>query len=100
MEASPAVPIAAEPHEEGGDTPPGPVVAGRHAHGVPAGRTSSHTVRESGRVLVLNASYEPLNVCTVRRAVVLILKEKAELLEQGDRKLHSETMTLPAPVVI
>jgi hypothetical protein len=28
-----------------------------------------------GRVLVLNASYEPLNVCTVRRALVLILKE-------------------------
>ena len=32
--------------------------------------------------------------------MVLILKEKAELLEQGDRKLHSETMTLPNPVVI
>jgi hypothetical protein len=33
-----------------------------------------------GRVLVLNASYEPLNVCTVRRALVLLLKEKAEVL--------------------
>ena len=28
----------------------------------------------SGRVLVLNASYEPINVCTVRRAAVLVLK--------------------------
>ena len=37
----------------------------------------------SGRVLVLNATYEPINVCTVRRAVVLLLKEKAELLERG-----------------
>ena len=36
-----------------------------------------------GRVLVLNATYEPINVCTVRRAVVLLLKEKAELLERG-----------------
>ena len=35
-------------------------------------------------MLVLNASYQPLNVCTVRRAVVLILKEKAELVERGD----------------
>ena len=36
-----------------------------------------------GRVLVLNATYEPINVCTVRRAVVLLLKEKAELIERG-----------------
>ena len=35
--------------------------------------------REVGRVLVLNATYEPINVCTVRRAVVLLLKEKAEV---------------------
>jgi hypothetical protein len=34
----------------------------------------------SGRVLVLNASYEPLNVCTVRRAIVLLLKEKGETI--------------------
>ena len=27
-----------------------------------------------GQVLVLNASYEPLNVCTVRRAHVLLYK--------------------------
>ena len=32
-------------------------------------------------VLVLNASYEPINVCSVRRALVLLLKEKAEILE-------------------
>ncbi len=30
------------------------------------------------RVLVLNATYEPINVCTLRRATVLLLKEKAE----------------------
>ena len=37
------------------------------------------------RVLVLNATYEPINVCTVRRATVLVLKAKAEMLERGDR---------------
>ena len=52
------------------------------------------------RVLVLNSSYEPLNVCTVRRAVVLVLKEKAEMLETGSRELRSESMTMPHPVVI
>ena len=54
----------------------------------------------SGRVLVLNATYEPINVCTVRRAVVLLLKEKAELLERGVWELHSESSTLARPVVI
>jgi uncharacterized protein YecE (DUF72 family) len=28
------------------------------------------------QTLLLNATYEPINVCTVRRAVVLLLKEK------------------------
>jgi 5-methylcytosine-specific restriction endonuclease McrA len=51
-------------------------------------------------VLVLNATYEPINVCTVRRAVVLLLKEKAEVIERGRRQLHAETTTMARPVVI
>jgi 5-methylcytosine-specific restriction endonuclease McrA len=51
-------------------------------------------------VLVLNASYEPLNVCSVRRAVVLVLKEKAEMVEHATRVMRSESVTLPHPVVI
>ena len=39
--------------------------------------------RAAGRVLVLNATYEPINVCTVRRAAVLLLKEKAEVIEHA-----------------
>jgi 5-methylcytosine-specific restriction endonuclease McrA len=50
--------------------------------------------------LVLNASYEPINVCTVRRAVVLILKERAEVLERSERLLHAENMTMARPAVI
>jgi 5-methylcytosine-specific restriction endonuclease McrA len=51
-------------------------------------------------VLVLNATYEPINVCTVRRAVVLLLKEKAEVIERADWQLHSATHTMVRPVVI
>jgi 5-methylcytosine-specific restriction endonuclease McrA len=51
-------------------------------------------------VLVLNASYEPLNVTTVRRAHVLVFKGKAEVLEALDRPLHSATDTYPWPHVI
>ena len=35
---------------------------------------------ESSSVLVLNQNYEPLNVCNVRRAVVLVLCGKAEII--------------------
>src|SRR3954447_17951104 len=53
-----------------------------------------------GRVLVLNATFEPINVCTVRRATVLLLKQKAEVLERGDAELHWATGALPRPHVI
>ena len=79
---------------EAGDSEPGPAFA-LHGAGRPAQRTSS-----TGRVLVLNASYEPINVCTVRRAAVLILKNRAEILEEGDWALHAESFTLARPVVI
>jgi 5-methylcytosine-specific restriction endonuclease McrA len=79
---------------EAGDSEPGPALA-LHGAGRPAQRSGS-----SGRVLVLNASYEPINVCTVRRAAVLILKERAEILEHGDWALHAENLTLARPVVI
>jgi 5-methylcytosine-specific restriction endonuclease McrA len=51
-------------------------------------------------VLVLNASYEPLNLVNVKRAVVLVLKKKAEILEQREGEIRSERMTMPLPSVI
>ena len=45
--------------------------------------------RNVHQVLVLNASYEPLNVCSVRRAHVLVWKGKAEVLEQHDEPLRT-----------
>ncbi len=51
-------------------------------------------------VLVLNASYEPLNVTTVRRAHVLVYKGKAEVIEELDQTLHSASSTFPWPHVI
>jgi 5-methylcytosine-specific restriction endonuclease McrA len=52
------------------------------------------------QVLVLNASYEPLNVTTVRRAHVLVFKGKAEVIEELQQNLHSATDTYPWPHVI
>ena len=52
------------------------------------------------QVLVLNASYEPLNVCSVRRAHVLVFKGKAEVLEDLPRPLRSASDTFQWPHVI
>ena len=50
--------------------------------------------------LVLNATYEPLCVVSLRRAVVLVLAEKAVVIEPGDGALHSPTVVLPIPAVV
>ena len=51
-------------------------------------------------VLVLNQSYEPLNICRVRRAVVLLYQNKAEMLENGSGFIHSANQDFPIPSVI
>lgn len=50
-----------------------------------------------GKVLVLNASYEPLNITSWRRAVVLLIKGKAEQLEHNGRVIYHN---FPLPTVI
>jgi 5-methylcytosine-specific restriction endonuclease McrA len=52
------------------------------------------------QVLVLNASFEPLNVCSVRRAHVLVFKGRAEVLEELQQPLRSATDTYAWPHVI
>jgi len=51
-------------------------------------------------VLVLNQNYEPLNVCNQRRALVLVDRGKAEVLEHGTSVLRSTSRSLQAPSVI
>lgn len=64
------------------------------------------TVLEKGvvilgqRVLVLNASYEPLQLISVRRAVILLLQEKAELVEAATQQLRASEFSLNMPIVI
>jgi 5-methylcytosine-specific restriction endonuclease McrA len=51
-------------------------------------------------VLVLNASYEPINICAARRALVLILKGVASPEEQGTVHVHSARQAVRVPSVI
>ena len=54
----------------------------------------------SRQVLVLNAGYEPLSLVSIRRAIVLLLREKAELIEATQQMLHSANGAVPIPLVI
>mgnify|MGYP001041378359 CR=1 FL=1 len=51
-------------------------------------------------VLVLNQDYQPINICRVRRAVVLILQGKAEVLENGLGIVHAISCSLPIPSIV
>src|SRR5437762_13973571 len=75
-----------------------------------AGRTLIvHARRDGGRcqtavrrVLLLNVTYEPLTTVGLRRAVCLVLGEKAEIVhhDTGGRMLHSATVEVVTPSVI
>jgi 5-methylcytosine-specific restriction endonuclease McrA len=51
-------------------------------------------------VLVLNANFEPINVCSMRRAIGLILTEKAAMVVNGRGHIHTISQQLPRPSVI
>ncbi|MBI3287666.1 MAG: HNH endonuclease [Chloroflexi bacterium] len=53
-----------------------------------------------GYVLVLNATFEPLNIVSLRRAVILLLKEKAEVVEATEAQIRSASLSLDVPLVI
>jgi 5-methylcytosine-specific restriction endonuclease McrA len=53
------------------------------------------------RCLTLNASYEPVALVAVKRAIVLVVSEKAEIVEANlERRFRSERAEYPYPLVI
>jgi 5-methylcytosine-specific restriction endonuclease McrA len=52
------------------------------------------------RVLVLNASYEPLHVCSIKRAITLMQYGVAEVLENSSDVVRSPSTVMPVPSVI
>ncbi len=52
-------------------------------------------------VLVLNASYEPIHICTVRRAILMLFSEKAMVVEEREELvIRSTSRELVVPLVI
>ncbi len=67
--------------------------------GWPGQRVSSaYTMQKP--VLVLNASYEPINICGARRALILVLKGVAKTEEEQGAMLHAALLCVPMPSVI
>src|SRR5437773_6202435 len=54
----------------------------------------------NAEVLVLNSDYQPLNVCNLRRAIVLVQMGKADVLHHDERWLRSFTDTFVWPSVV
>jgi 5-methylcytosine-specific restriction endonuclease McrA len=53
-----------------------------------------------GRALILNATFEPICVVSARRALILILDEKAELVHDTGLVYHSAHRVFPEPSVV
>ncbi len=59
-----------------------------------------HPAAAGGRALVLNSSFEPLGIVSCRRALLLVLETKAELVHATGRVFRSERETMPEPSVV
>jgi len=51
-------------------------------------------------VLVLSSTYEVINICDTKRAIILVLKGVAVAEELSDRYYRSPTFSMPVPSVI
>lgn len=52
------------------------------------------------RTLLLNATYEPLQVIPWQRAITLIWSGKAEVVEEWDAEIHSVSFSMKIPSVL
>jgi len=52
------------------------------------------------QVLLLNQNFEPLSICTAKRAIVMVWAGKAEIIESNGHFIHSVSMTFRVPSII
>ncbi len=64
------------------------------------GEAPALTDLSSARVLILNASYEPLHVCSVKRAVNLLMHDVVERVEDSRHVLRTPSTRFPVPSVV
>jgi 5-methylcytosine-specific restriction endonuclease McrA len=52
------------------------------------------------RVLVLNQNYEPMSICSARKAIVLLYLDKVEMIEHNHEVVHSIQWSMPLPSIV
>lgn len=52
------------------------------------------------QVLVLNQNYEPMQICNVKHAIVMLYLRKAEMVESDGAMIHSVNSSFPLPTVV
>ena len=57
-------------------------------------------MKSSKKVLVLNQSYQPITVTTVKKAITLTWRNKVEMIEVSEQVLRSPNTEFPLPLVI
>lgn len=87
--------MSGKAHKSATSSNPAIVLEAHFVHADGNGRSAMHAP-----VLVLNASYEPINVCAARRAIVLVLKGVARAEEENGHFLHSARLAMRVPSVI
>jgi len=70
------------------------------ADGASRPRANARPAGAAGKALVLNASMEPLCVVAARRAVVMVLAEKADVVHANGHRFRSQHLDLTAPSVV
>lgn len=67
---------------------------------VSSARDNTPHSMDTDKVLVLNNSFEPLHVCTARRAVILLFTGRAERIEDSPKIVRSPSIVFVLPTVI
>ena len=82
----------------------GPAIPGPSVEGLATLASAPHRTTQNGsrpgKALVLNATMEPLCVVPARRAVVLVLAAKADVIETNGHRFRSAELDLAAPSVV
>ncbi|MBN1294648.1 MAG: HNH endonuclease [Candidatus Latescibacteria bacterium] len=54
----------------------------------------------NSQVLLLNQNFEPLTICTAKRAIVMVWAGKAEIIESNGHYVHTVSMEFKVPSII
>ena len=55
---------------------------------------------ESRKVLLLNNSFEPITIVSIKKAIVMYFLDKVDFLEKSEKKINSISLSIPIPHVI